>query len=141
MLLPLIAAAAACTPSPQDSAMPSQTPGSADPESSSTVGATQAAAKTGAPDSPAEARGRRTLSTAFVQVGPDGYLTVALHGGQELVLRNDVMRAKDYCGVRAAGPTAGKTYCGGYANVASARAGGGLAPADAVPPSANPVKE
>ena len=141
MLLPLIAAAAACTPSPQDSAMPSQTPGSADPGISSTVGAPQGAAKTGVPDSPAEARGRRTLSTAFVQVGPDGYLTVALHGGQELVLRNVVMRAKDYCGVRAAGPTAGTTYCGGYANVASARAGGGLVPADPVSASRNPVKE
>jgi hypothetical protein len=121
--------------------MRSQKPASADTKVSSSVVAPKPAAKTGVPDSPAEARGRRTLSTAFVQIGPDGYLTVELHGGQELVLRNVVMRAKDYCGVRAAGPTSGKTYCGGYADVAAARAGGGLVPADPVSASRNPVKE
>ena len=89
--------------------MPSQTPRSADKKVSSSVVAPKPAAKTGVPDSPAEARGRRTLSTAFVQIGPDGYLTVELRGGHEVVLRNVVMRAKDYCGVRAAGPTSGKT--------------------------------
>lgn len=75
-------------------------------------------------DSPAEARGRRTLSTAFVRVGPDGRLTVELRDGRVLVLRDVVMRRKDYCGVQALGGAAGARYCGGYAEVAAARPGG-----------------
>ena len=77
----------------------------------------------GPADSPAEAQGRRTLSTAFVQVGPDGLLTVQLREGRVLLLRNVVMRRKDYCGVQAAGSSAGAQYCGGYADVAEARPG------------------
>ena len=73
-------------------------------------------------DTPAEAQGRRTLSTAFVRVGPDGYLTIELRDGRALVLRGVQMRATDYCGERATG---GKPYCGRYADVAGARAGGG----------------
>ena len=75
-------------------------------------------------DSPAEAEGRRTLSTAFVRVGPDGHLTVELRNGQVLVLRHVVMRRKDYCGVQVLGGPAGAQYCGGYAEVAAARPGG-----------------
>lgn len=76
-------------------------------------------------DSPAEAEGRRTLSTAFVMVGPDGHLTVELRNGRALVLRNVVMRPRDYCGAQIVGGQAGKQYCGGYAEVAAARPGGG----------------
>lgn len=91
-------------------------------------------------DSPAAAHGRRTLSTAFVRVGPHGHLTVELRNGRVLVLRDVVMRAKDYCGVHVLGGPHGKQYCGGYADVAAARSGG--APASDAPASAapNPVK-
>jgi hypothetical protein len=75
-------------------------------------------------DSPAEAEGRRTLSTAFVRVGPDGPLTVELRNGHVLVLRHVVLRRKDYCGVQVLGGPAGAQYCGGYAEVAAARPGG-----------------
>ena len=75
-------------------------------------------------DSPAEAQGRRTLSTAFVRVGPDGRLTVELRNGRVLVLRDVVMRPRDYCGVQVLGGPAGAQYCGGYAEVAAARPGG-----------------
>jgi hypothetical protein len=63
------------------------------------------------------------LSTAFVRVGPDGRLVVELRDGRVLVLRDVVMRAKDYCGVRVVGGKAGGQYCGGYAEVAAARPG------------------
>jgi hypothetical protein len=75
-------------------------------------------------DSPAEAHGRRTLSTAFVRVGPDGRLTVKLHNGRVLVLHNVVMRRKDYCGAHVLGGKAGVQYCGGYSEVAAAQPGG-----------------
>jgi len=75
-------------------------------------------------DSPTEAFGRRILSTAFVQVGPDGLLTVKLHSGGSLVLRNVVMNPKDYCGTQVSGGKPGGKYCGGYAEVAAARPGG-----------------
>ena len=85
------------------------------------------AAETPAPappaDSPAEARGRRILSTAFVRIGPDGHLSVELHGGHSLVLRDVVMRRRKYCGVQAHGSQTGARYCGGYAEVAAARPG------------------
>jgi hypothetical protein len=50
-----------------------------------------------------------------------------LRDGRTIVVRNVVMRAKDYCGVQAFGATAGKKYCGSYADVAAARPGGGPA--------------
>lgn len=73
---------------------------------------------------PADAFGRRMLSTAFVRVGPDGHLTVELRNGRLLVLRNVVMRPKKYCGEHVIGGGAGEQYCGRYADVATARAGG-----------------
>ena len=79
-------------------------------------------------DSPAEAEGRRTLSTAFVRMGPDGHLTVELRNGQVLLLRNVVMRRRDYCGVQVLGGRPGRQYCGGYGDVAAARPGGVPAP-------------
>jgi len=77
----------------------------------------------GLADSPAEARGRRILSTAFVRVGPDGYLTVDLNDGSVLVLRDVVMRPKDYCGTRLLGKKPGARHCGSYANITAARPG------------------
>jgi hypothetical protein len=81
-------------------------------------------------ESPAEAQGRRTLSTAFVMVGPDGRLTVELRNGRVLVLRNVVMHRKNYCGAQVLGGQAGAQYCGGYSEVAAARPGGPPAPAE-----------
>ena len=79
-------------------------------------------------DSPAEARGRKTLSTAFVRIGPDGHLTVELRGGHVVVLRDVVLRARKYCGMPVmGGPREGTSagqYCGGYADVVAARPGG-----------------
>ncbi|SFO11260.1 hypothetical protein SAMN05428984_2337 [Sphingomonas sp. OK281] len=91
-------------------------------------------------DSPAEALGRRTLSTAFVMVGPDGLLTVALRNGHMLVLRNVVMRPKDYCGALVSGGSRQPKYCGGYADIVSARPGGEATPDDAGLAEANPIK-
>ena len=90
-------------------------------------------------DSPAEAQGRRILSTAFVRLGPGGHLTVELRNGHMLVLRNVVMRPRDYCGVRVAGDPAGTRYCGGYGDVAAARPGGAAAPDEPNPALLNPV--
>jgi hypothetical protein len=91
-------------------------------------------------DSPAEAQGRRTLSTAFVRVGPDGHLTVELRNGRAMVLRDVVMRPRDYCGVQVLGGPAGTRYCGGYGDIAAARPGGGPAPDGPNPASLNPVE-
>lgn len=79
-------------------------------------------------DSPAGAQGRRTLSTAFVMVGPDGRLTVELRDGRVLVLRDVVMRPDDFCGVPVVGGSGKARYCGRYADIAAARAGGGELP-------------
>jgi hypothetical protein len=135
ILPPSLAALVACTPSPQETAMrnPSLVPVTAARESGGTHVEGQGpepafAAEHPAPspraDSPAEAEGRRTLSTAFVRVGPDGQLTVELRSGRALVLRNVVMRPRDYCGVQVLGGAAGTRYCGGYGDVAAARPGG-----------------
>lgn len=75
-------------------------------------------------DSPAEALGRQTLSTAFVMVHPDGYLTVELRDGRQMVLRNVIMRRKDYCGGRVLNGLPGKQYCGRYADIVAVRPGG-----------------
>ena len=76
--------------------------------------------------SPEAAVGRRILSTAFVRLGPDGHLTVELRNGRVVILRDVVMRPKDYCGVQVAGDSARAKYCGAYAEVAAARPGGAL---------------
>ncbi len=163
-ILPFFATAlAACTSSPQETAMPSQSPDSAtnaqgssgagpdgqaapnatgsgagDPARAAVGPIAEPVAVTEKPlpavpaDSPAEAQGRRTLSTAFVRVGPDGHLTVELRNGHVLVLRNVVMRRRDYCGEQVLGGPAGRQYCGGYAQVAAARPGGAPAPEEPV---------
>lgn len=104
-----------CTPSPQKAAMP-------DPE---TAPQSPAATQGQSADTPAEAQGRRTLSTAFVRLGPDGYLTVELRDGRVMVLKNVQMGAKDYCGVQASGDRSGTKYCGAYGDIVAARPGGG----------------
>jgi hypothetical protein len=77
-----------------------------------------------AADSAEAAEGRRILSTAFVRVGPGGHLTVELRDGRVLVLRDVVMRRKDYCGLLEPPGPASRRYCGGYAEVATARPSG-----------------
>src|SRR3954469_12013475 len=52
------------------------------PEAMSAAGSAAPAPRA---DSPAQAQGRRTLSTAFVRVGPDGRLTVELRNGRAIV--------------------------------------------------------
>ena len=93
-------------------------------------------------DSPAEARGRKTLSTAFVRVGPDGHLTVELRGGHVVVLRDVVLRARKYCGMPVTGGpregTSAGQYCGGYADVVAARPGGAPTPMIADPGTSAP---
>jgi hypothetical protein len=91
-------------------------------------------------DSPVEAQGRRTLSTAFVMVGPDGRLTVELRNGRVLVLRNVVMHRKTYCGVYVLGGDAGVRHCGGYSEVAAAKPGGPPAPAEPDLAAPNPIE-
>lgn len=90
-------------------------------------------------DSPAEAEGRRTLSTAFVMMGPGGHLTVELHDGRAIVLRDVVMRRKDYCGVQVVGGAAGTRYCGAYGDLAAARPGGMPTPDEPNPAALNPA--
>jgi hypothetical protein len=91
-------------------------------------------------DSPAEAEGRRTLSTAFVRMGPDGHMTVELRNGLAMVLRDVVMRPRDYCGVQVLGGSAGAKYCGGYGDIAAARPGGAPTPGAPDPATLNPVE-
>lgn len=166
ILLSFAAALAACTPSPQETAMHNPNPdrgpavqgsgeaasdgqasrasnptgqGAVNPEPAShgpsPAAVPLAANPVAAPsaDSPAEAEGRRTLSTAFVRMGPDERLVVELRDGRVLVLRNVVMRRKDYCGVLVSGGKAGGQYCGGYAEVAAARPGAAPAPQEPEP--------
>jgi len=85
-------------------------------------------------DSPAEARGRRVLSTAFVRVGPDGQLTVALRDGRRLTLRDVAMGRETYCGRYVSSDRAGKRFCGGYADVVAA------GPGDVPPAAADPAQ-
>lgn len=134
LLLPL-SVLAACTPSPRKAVMPSPSPisGNIAPGSGEVAPQAQAPAEQASlADSPIAALGRRTLSTAFVRVGPDGHLTVDLQDGRTLVLRDVVMGPKDYCGVELSG----KRYCGGYAEVAAARPG---QPEAAAGPPAKPL--
>lgn len=155
ILASFAAALAACAPSPQETAMNSrsQDPGTAPERSYRTETAGQpsqaatgpvpepvSAAGNPAPvppvDSPAQALGRRTLSTAFVRAGADGLLTVELHDGRVLVLRDVVMNRKNYCGEQVSGGKAGARYCGEYAGIAAARPGG--APRPEAPDLARP---
>lgn len=89
---------------------------------------------------PAEVLGRRIVSTAFVMVGPDDHLTVELRNGRVLVLRNVVMRPRDYCGLHVGSGPDGTKYCGGYADVVAARPGGLMALVEPGPAASNPVK-
>ena len=126
---------AACTPSPQkvvmsDPSNTTQNPSANGPEQPAPATVPPAAATKpidAGPlkDTPNEALGRRTLSTAFVMVGADGHLTVELLDGHVLVLRDVIMGPKNYCGVQVADNSARTKYCGGYAEVAAARPGGG----------------
>jgi hypothetical protein len=61
-------------------------------------------------------------------MGAGEHLTVELGDGRTVMLRDVVMRARDYCGVQVLDGSAGTRYCGGYAEVAAARPGGAPAP-------------
>jgi hypothetical protein len=135
ILLPSFAALVACTPSPQEAAMrdPGPLPVTAAPASNEThseapgsVPVAKAGDQAAAPlaDSPAEAQGRRILSTAFVRLGAGEHITVELRDGRVIVLRDVVMRRRDYCGVQVGGDRSRARYCGGYAEIAAARPGG-----------------
>jgi len=131
LLLTSAAALAACAPSPQENAMHRKSPESPASAQAAAVApipepvpVTENPLPSPRADSPLEAAGRRTLSTAFVRVGPDGHLTVELRDGRVLVLRDVALRPKDFCGVQVAGSKPGGRYCGGYAEVAAARPGG-----------------
>lgn len=76
-------------------------------------------------DTPMEAAGRRTLSTAFVHIGPGGHLWVRLRDGSVVILSDVKMGPKDYCGTRVASEAGSKKFCGGYADVIAARPGDG----------------
>jgi hypothetical protein len=80
-------------------------------------------------------------------VGPDGHLTVELRSGRTMVLRDVVMRPRDFCGVQVLGGSPGTRYCGGYGDIAAARPGGVPAPdatspatLDAVEPGRSPSR-
>lgn len=75
-------------------------------------------------------RGRRIFSTAFVTIGPDRHVTVELRDGRAMVLRNVVMRPKDYRGVQVLGDSAGVRHCVQYADDAAARPGGAPGPVE-----------
>ena len=147
--VPISSLLIACAPSPQKAAMPSpdHVLGTTVPGSSGRGVANvepETIAKKSAPgplgDSPEEAQGRRILSTAFVRLGAGVHLTVELHHGHVLALRDVVMRARDYCGVQVTGDPAHAKYCGGYAEVAAARPGGGPVVSNAVEPAPGPPK-
>lgn len=152
LLLPLIAVVTACSPSSQDSSMHSPDPktpaASPTPERAAvteqpaakvTTAAAPTAEPNPSPSSPAaDAEGRRILSTAFVRVGPDGHLTVDLRDGRTLVLRDVTMGARDYCGAQVSPASSGSKFCGGYADVAGARPGGGPLPSE--PASLDPLQ-
>ena len=72
-------------------------------------------------------------------MGADGHLTVELRDGRAIVLRDVVMRPRDYCGTQVLGGSAGTKYCGGYGDVAAARPGGGPNPGAPNPATLNPV--
>ena len=142
IVLSLALTLAACAPSPQKVVMPDSSNTAQRPKAK---GAGQPAAGTTLPvtgttpigsgpltDTAAEALGRRTMSTAFVRIGPNGHLTVEMLDGRVLVLRDVIMGPKDYCGVQVAGNSAHTKYCGGYADIAAARPGGGEQPVSEV---------
>lgn len=157
LLLPCIAALVACNPPPKETKMSNPTPvpaaaapqsretdierhGSALPGSTKQGVAANNVAPARRPDSPEEAEGRRTLSTAFVRVGAGEHLAVELRDGRTVVLRDVAMGPRDYCGLQVAGGSSGKKYCGGYGDVAAARPVAGPAPGAPDPRTLNPAE-
>src|SRR5215218_5680896 len=122
ILLPCLAALVACAPSPREANMRNSSPFPMAAAARESEEAPAAPARRA--DSPAEAEGRLTLSTAFVRLGPGEHLTIELRDGRTLALRDVVIRPHDYCGVHVRGGSAGKRYCGGFGEVAAARPGG-----------------
>jgi hypothetical protein len=138
LLLPCMAALA-CNPPPKEATMRNPSPVSETAARKSREPNAEGPASAPRADSPEEAQGRRTLSTAFVRVGPDGHLTVELRDGRAMVLRDVVLRPRDFCGVQVLAGSTAKRYCGGYGDVAAARPGGAPAPG-APDPALNPAE-
>lgn len=119
--------AAGCTPTPKDdSTRATDTPVSIAPD----IAARTTRNRNVMTD---QDKGRRIVSSAFVRVGPDGYLTVELRSGERLVLRDVTIGAAQYCGTSM--PTSAK-HCGDYADIVSAAPGGGPARVDTALPGA-----
>lgn len=128
-------------PSPAPPAGAAPSPGTSSPQPATVA---KNANPGGSADSAAEAEGRRILSTAFVMMGPGGHLTVELRDGRTVMLRDVVMRRRDYCGAQVNGGSARAPFCGGYGDVAAARPGGAPvidAPDPAVPGLAGPERK
>ena len=68
-------------------------------------------------------------------------MTVELLNGRVMVLRDVIMGPKDYCGVHVASDSARTQYCGGYAEVAAARPGGGEQLETAVTTAGEPARD
>lgn len=62
-------------------------------------------------DTPAAAQGRRTLSTAYVRVGPDGHLTVGVADGRTLLLDAVTLQPDRWCGRLLAEQAPGQGVC------------------------------
>lgn len=79
------------------------------------------------PPEDADAEGRRTVSTAFVRLGPGGHLSVSMRDGRQLALRDVTMEKRVFCGVPIADGRdersgAGERQCYPYGEVTAARA-------------------
>lgn len=76
-------------------------------------------------DTDMAAQGRRTVSTAFVRLGPGGHLLLVLRNGSDAVLSGVTMEQRAVCGVAVASSLdgrLGKRQCYKYAEIANARA-------------------
>ena len=80
-------------------------------------------------------QGRQIVSTAFVRLGPDGWMELETRNGRRTVLRGVTMEPRAVCGVTVAG-RAGKRQCITYAQVTQARPADPPARLDAVDPGA-----
>jgi hypothetical protein len=138
LLPPCAAMLVACNPPPKEAAMQNPNPGPETAALEALETGAQSPASAPQADSPEEAQGRRTLSTAFVRIGPDGHLTVELRNGRTMVLRDVAMLPRKYCGVAVLGASAGTRYCGGYGEIAAARPGGAPTPGAVDPATVDP---
>lgn len=69
----------------------------------------------------AASRGRRIVSTAFVQLGPDARMRLEMRDGGVLMLQGVTMEPHTVCGVTNARGGAAKRRCINYSQVTQAR--------------------